>query len=138
MPVNSFRRSTLVHIVIDPGLPVAIERQPGIVQRRYQVTADIPDITDVVVHCFKNIFNVTAVEFQKHAFHNVMWYVLSVYPYCWFCGAHCINDNVYQFENGFFLFGILLNKKITFGVITDNPRVVRTFVDIFGLIDRID
>jgi len=110
--------------VIDPGLPVAVERQPGIVQRRYQVTADIPDITDVVVHCFKNIFNVTAVEFQKHAFHNVMWYVLSVYPYCWFCGAHCINDNVYQFENGFFLFGILLNKKITFGVITNNLRVV--------------
>ena len=90
MPVNSFRRSTLVHIVIDPGLPVAVERHPGIIQRRYHVTADIPDIADVVVHCVKNILNVAAVEFQKHAFHNVMWYVLSVYPYCWFCGAHCI------------------------------------------------
>ena len=64
MPVNSFRRSTLVHIVIDPGLPVAVERQPGIIQRRYQVTADIPDIADVVVHCFKDILNVAAVEFQ--------------------------------------------------------------------------
>ena len=85
MPVNSFRRSTLVHIVIDPGLPVAVERQPGIIQRRYQVTADIPDIADVVVHCVKNILNVAAVEFQKHAFHNVMWYVLSVYPYRWLC-----------------------------------------------------
>lgn len=138
MPVNSFRRSTLVHIMIDPGLPVAVERQPGIIQRRYQVAADIPDIADVVVHCVKNILNVAAVEFQKHAFHNVMWYVLSVYPYRWLCGAHFINDNVYQFEDGFFLFGILLNKKITLSVITDNPRVVRTFVDIFGLIDRID
>ncbi len=85
MPVNSFRRSTLVHIVIDPGLPVTVERQPGIIQRRYQVAADIPDIADVVVHCVKNILNVAAVEFQKCAFHNVMWYVLAFYPYRWLC-----------------------------------------------------
>ena len=80
MPVNSFRRSTLVHIVIDPGLPVAVERQPGIIQRRYEVTSYIADIAGIFVHSFKDVLDVTAVQLQESAFHDLMRNVLAVYP----------------------------------------------------------
>ena len=64
--------------MIYPGLPVAIERQPGIVQRRYQVASDIPDVAGVIVHSFQNILDVASVQLQERTFYHVMRDVFAV------------------------------------------------------------
>ena len=49
--------------MIYPGLPVPVERQPGIVQRRYDIAPDIPDVAGAVVHGFQNVLDVRNVLF---------------------------------------------------------------------------
>ena len=66
--------------MIYPCTPVAVERKSGIIQRRYEVTAYIADIAGIFVHSFKDVLDVTAVQLQESAFHDLMRNVLAVYP----------------------------------------------------------
>lgn len=61
MPVNSFRRSTLVHIVIDPCAPVVADCIWRIIQCGDEIVPDIMDIARIIPHGFNYIFDMAAV-----------------------------------------------------------------------------
>ena len=61
MPVNSFRMSTLVHIVIDPCAPVVADRVWSVKQCGDEVVPDITDIAGIIPHGFNYIFDMAAV-----------------------------------------------------------------------------
>ena len=66
--------------MIDFGSVKAGHSDRSIIQRGYQVAADITHIAGILFQRCKDVFDMAAVELKEPAFHYIMRFLLAVHP----------------------------------------------------------
>ncbi len=115
------------HIVIDFGSVKAGHSDRSIVQRGYQVAADITHIAGILFQRCKDVFDMAAVELKEPAFHYIMRLFLAVRPDSLFLRTYHIDHYGYQLVDFVSLFRELLDQDIIVSIIPDDLGIASPF-----------
>ena len=86
-----------MHIVLNLGPVIMVNRGRGVVERSQQVCLDVANFGGAPVKPFKAVFDMGLVELEQAAFDNLGWLIFTIHPEKWLCGTNRVMQYLYDF-----------------------------------------
>ena len=110
--------------MINQNRVVAVHRNGRIIQRRYKICANVPNIGGIISECSQHIFDMLMSKLQQSALNHVCRYFIAVYAGSAFCLTHHIKHYLNQLVHPHFVLG----KAVVLDIFTNNIAVIAAFV----------
>jgi hypothetical protein len=109
--------------MIHTGLVVTVDGERSVVERRKQITLDVPHVRRVVVQAFQNVLYVQGVQFEKSAFYDLGGLVVTLDSDGLFRRADGIKHNLEHFVQFVGVVRVILSENLKFKIIHENIPV---------------